>query len=213
MSVNVCSASTMGLLSCRQCQRVHADSMDSLRCLRCGHPLHRAHALSLTRCAMLLAMAALAFLAAGLLTMSVADGPAGPVPRPLMATISAGWHAGDMLAVILLTVSALLFPLLRLGLMAMLLLTAWQGWRQPPRRLATLLRWQTGASRCAMLPLVIASLAASCAGSATPLHVHPGPALLVLALSTLLTTLATRIFDARLLWHDAAGLAQALSTE
>ncbi len=212
MPVNVRCASDMGLLSCRNCQRVHPVSMDRLRCLRCGHPLQRAHTLSLTRSAMLLVMAVLALFAAGLLTMSVADGPAGPVPLPLMAAISGGWRAGEPLAALLLAAGALLFPLLRLGLMALLLLAAWQGWHPPPRRLTLLLRWQAGASRCAMLPLVIATLAASCMGSASSLHVHPGPALLVLALSAWLTTLATRIFAPRLLSHEAAGQAQASSS-
>jgi paraquat-inducible protein A len=197
------------LFGCECCGLVSAlpagasdDAATRLCCPRCGHPLHtqRPHALQRTW----------AYLAASIVLYV----PANALPIMTLSnlfqhnsfTIAGGitelWddHAYG-LAVIVFTAS-IAVPLLKIVALAIL---AWSTQRAPAwRRLerARLFRIVEAVGHWSMLDVYVVVLLAGMVQFGRLADVHPEPGLLAFAAVVILTMLAARSFDPRMIWQE-----------
>lgn len=210
MAIAALDATQAGLLGCECCGLVSAvppaaspDAGMALRCPRCDHPLHlrRPHSLQKTW----------AYIGASLLLYV----PANALPIMTLSnlfehnsfTIAGGiaelWHDKAYGLAVIVFIASLAVPLLKIAALALL---AWTvryapAWRRMER--ARLFRIVEAVGHWSMLDVYVVVLLAGMVRFGRLADVQPEPGLLAFATVVILTMLAARSFDPRLIWQDA----------
>jgi len=196
------------LLSCRCCGLVsrnpHAacDAVASCRCPRCGHPLHPRQPGSLQKTWAYLAASVMLYVPANVLPIMSTTNFFRQDTYTIVGGIAELWiEASWVLAVIVFTAS-IAVPLLKIGALALL---AWSvryapHWRRVER--ARLYRVVEAVGHWSMLDVYVVVLLSGVVHFGRLASVHPEPGLLAFGAVVVLTMLASRSFDPRLIWQE-----------
>jgi paraquat-inducible protein A len=192
---------SLGLLVCLDCRAtVRAVKAAYLRCPRCHARLHERKPHSLVVTSVLVICAALLYIPANVLpvmnTRTILDDERDTIMSGVLVLLQSGsWPIA-----LLVFVASIVVPLLKILALGMLLYSAWR--RSPRRRLqrSELYRMVEFIGRWSMLDIYAISLLATLVQIQSFASIIVGWGAWAFAAVVVLTLLASRTFDERLLW-------------
>lgn len=206
------SALRQGIIRCETCG--HATSISpchpsqpaqSMKCPLCDSPMHWRIPHSFQRTAALLASAFILYLPANIFPiMTVTRFGAGET-HTILGGIIVFIHTGMIPIAILVFIASILVPLLKMLALSILLWAVYYRWQRNLRTLTRIYRIIAFIGRWSMLDIFMISILVSLVDLGGAGQVIAGPAATAFAAVVVLTMLATRSFDPRLLW-DRKGI-------
>lgn len=196
------------LYSCRTCGRVSqllhpAPAGTLLQCNRCATPLHHRRPGSLQRTWAYLIAASVLYIPANLLPiMSTSSVFEGDTPHTILGGIEELRSSGDWLLALIVFIASIAVPLLKIGVLLLLAVTAQRRsrWKQLER--AQLYRMIDAVGHWSMLDVFVVVLLVGTIRFGALAGVQPEPGLLAFGAVVVLTMLAAGSFDPRLIWPD-----------
>jgi len=196
-----------GLLGCVCCGLVSARPAHAegafLRCSRCGHPLHERKPNSLQKTWAYIVASVVLYVPANALPMMTTTNFFRRTSYTIAGGIGELWSAGTWYLAIIVFIASIVVPIAKIGALALLAWTAQHapGWRRPER--ARLYRLVEAVGHWSMLDVYVVVLLGGIVQFGRIANVEPEPGLLAFAAVVVLTMLAARSFDPRLIWQDA----------
>lgn len=207
--VPVLTASALGLVACLVCgqvcrrpgSRVQVPAADRY-CPRCGAKLHRRKPDSYARSWAFLIAAVLLYLPANLLPIMRTSTFFEADDDTILSGVIVLWQAGSWDLALIVFVASIVVPLLKLGALALLLITARSGsqWRTAER--ARLFRIIEKVGHWSMLDVFVVALLIALVHFKSLAQVEAGPGVVAFAAVVVLTMLASMSFDPRLIWDS-----------
>jgi paraquat-inducible protein A len=199
------TAARAGYYSCEVCGKLSrfVRSTDVCRCPRCDAPLHLRRPDSLRRTWALLIAAAILYIPANLLPILRTRTLLGEDDNTIMSGVAYFWDDGSFGLAIIVFVASVLVPLLKLGVLSLLAATVRCKTRWRPEQRTRLFRIIEGIGRWSMLDIYVITLTAALVRFGSLAEALPGPGAVPFGAVVVLTMLAARQFDPRLIW-DAA---------
>ena len=201
---NPVTGRSLGLLVCLDCRATVRDvNAAHSRCPRCHARLHARKPHSLIVTTVLVVCAALLYIPANVLpvmnTRTIFDDEQDTIMSGVLVLL----HSGSWPIAVLVFVASIVVPLLKILALGVLLYTAWR--RSPRRRMqrSELYRMVEFIGRWSMLDIYAISLLAALVQVQSFASVIVGWGAWAFAAVVVLTLLAARSFDERLLWDTA----------
>jgi paraquat-inducible protein A len=174
----------------------------ALRCPRCHHPLHLRHPASIERTWAWIVTAALLYVPANVLPIMTTSDLFGQSSYTIASGIAELWTSGSYTLAAIVFIASIAVPLLKIGALALL---AWSvsrlpDWRRPER--ARLFRIVETVGHWSMLDVYVVVVLAGLVRFGHVAGVQPEPGLLAFATVVVVTMLAARSFDPRLIWPE-----------
>jgi paraquat-inducible protein A len=198
---------SLGLVLCLECRAtVRAVNTPHSRCPRCHAPLHARKPHSLLITTLLVVGAAILYVPANLLPVMDTRTFIDDEYDTIMSGVLVLLHSGSWPIALLVFVASIVVPLLKILALAVLLYTAWR--RSPRGRLqrSELFRMVEFIGRWSMLDVYAISLLATLVQVQSFASIIVGWGAWAFGAVVVLTMLAARTFDERLLWdtpsHD-----------
>jgi paraquat-inducible protein A len=169
-------------------------------CARCGLHLHARKPRSLSRALALLLAAAVLYAPANLLPILETSTPLGLQRDTIMSGVVFLWNTGSWpLALVILTAS-ILIPLAKLVTLGVLLMSVHRRWRGSRLLRARLYRMLEKIGRWSMTDIFVAAILSKLVQLRGLASIRVGPAAAAFGAVVVLTMLATRALDPRLIW-------------
>jgi paraquat-inducible protein A len=202
------SARELGLIACHACGAVyrmppaHADTQP--RCWRCHVRLHSRKPNSLARAWALLIAAAILYLPANLIPIMTTSTLLQQRDDTIMSGVIALWQAGSVEISIVVFVASIVVPIAKISVLAMLLVTTQRRsvWRRHER--AKLYRFVEFIGYWSMLDVFVVALLVGLVHFRGFADVQPGGGAVAFAAVVVLTMIASKSFDPRLIWDSPA---------
>jgi paraquat-inducible protein A len=194
----------LGLLLCQQCHStVRAGRVAYPRCPRCHAHLHRRKPHSLVLTAVLVACSAVLYIPANLLpvmnTRSLIDDERDTIMSGVLVLLQSGsWPIA-----VVVFMASIVVPLLKILALSVLVYSAWRGSTQHRLQRSELYRLIEFIGRWSMLDVYAVSLLVALVQIRSLAFISVGWGALAFAAVVILTTVAARTFDERLLWDEA----------
>jgi paraquat-inducible protein A len=200
-------AESQGLYGCECCGLVSqaAPRTQGLRCPRCCHPLHARKPQSLERTTAYLIAAVLLYVPANLLPVMTTQTVLGRGGHTILGGIAELWTAGSWELAAIVFIASIAVPLLKIGALALLVLTAHRGSTTHQVERARLYRIVETVGHWSMLDVFVVVLLVGMVRFGSFAHVEPDPGLLAFGAVVVMTMLASSSFDPRLIWQRSAG--------
>ena len=198
------SARELGLIGCHACGAVYrmpAPQVDAQpRCVRCHVRLYSRKPNSLTRAWALLIAAAILYLPANLIPIMTTSTLLQQRDDTIMSGVIALWQAGSPEIAVVVFVASIVVPIAKIAVLAMLLVTVQRqsGWRQHER--AKLYRFVEFIGYWSMLDVFVVALLVGLVHFRGFADVQPGGGAVAFAAVVVLTMIASKSFDPRLIW-------------
>jgi paraquat-inducible protein A len=202
------TAACAGLMHCRACglmnRGAHPEA-DRRRpgCARCGLALHAGRPSSLSRTWALLLAAALLYAPANLLPMLETSTPFGSQRDTIMSGVVYLWSGGSWPLALVILIASILIPLLKLLALSALLVSVHWRWRGARLQRARLYRLLERIGRWSMTDIFVAAIISTLVQLRGLATIRVGPAAVAFGAVVVLTMMATRSFDPRLIWQGA----------
>ncbi len=202
MTTAVVTASEAGLVGCPHCGLVcrRLDAVATPRCPRCGGELHPRKAESLSRCCALLTAAAILYVPANLLPVMDSASMFGAERDTILSGIVYFWTSGSQGLAALIFFVSILVPMLKMAALSAL---AWSVHRRSPNhrhQRAFLFRIVEFVGRWSMLDVFVVALMVGLVRFRGLAEIEAGPGAAAFGAVVVLTMLASRSFDPRLIW-------------
>lgn len=206
--VSIQTGAALKLYGCPTCGRVSqllhpvADSTPLL-CPRCATPLHHRRPRSLQRTWAYLIAATVLYIPANLLPiMSTSNVFEGETLHTILGGIEELRHGGDWMLALIVFIASIAVPLLKIGALLVLAVTAQRGsrWRQVER--AQLYRMIEAVGHWSMLDVFVVVVLVGMVRFGAFASVSPEPGLLAFGGVVIATMLAASSFDPRLIWPE-----------
>jgi paraquat-inducible protein A len=198
------SARELGLLGCHACGAVYRMTVlqDDAHphCTRCHVRLHSRKPNSLARAWALLIAAAILYLPANLIPIMTTSTLLQQRDDTIMSGVIALWQAGSPEIAIVVFVASMVVPIAKIAVLAMLLVTVQRRspWRQLER--AKLYRFVEFIGYWSMLDVFVVALLVGLVHFRGFADVQPGGGAVAFAAVVVLTMVASKSFDPRLIW-------------
>lgn len=200
MSTEVTGRS-LGLLVCLQCHStVRAVKAAYSRCPRCSARLHERKPHSLAVTATLVACAAVLYVPANLLPVMYTRTFFSDEKDTIMSGVLVLLHSGSWPIAVLVFIASIVVPLLKIISLAVVVYSAWRGAARRRRQHSELYRLVEFIGRWSMLDIYAISLLATLVQIQSFASIVVGWGALAFGAVVVLTMLAARTFDERLLW-------------
>jgi len=196
---------SLGLLVCMNCrQTVRGAKAAQLRCPRCQARLHERKPHSLLITTLLVVCAAILYIPANVLpvmhTRTFLDDESDTIMSGVLVLIDSGsWPIA-----LLVFIASIVVPLLKILALGVLLLSAWRGWPNYRLQRSELFRMVEFIGRWSMLDIYAISLLATLVQIQSFASIIVGWGAWSVGAVVVLTLLAARTFDERLLWDSPA---------
>lgn len=201
------TGSQMRLYGCPTCGRVsqllHAvPDGTPLQCPRCATPLHHERPRSLQKTWAYLIAAAVLYIPANLLPIMSTSNVFGETLHTILGGIEELRTGGDWLLAVIVFIASIAVPLLKIGALLVLAVTAQRRsrWKQVER--AQLYRMIEAVGHWSMLDVFVVVLLVGTIRFGPLGGVMPQPGLLAFGAVVVLTMLAAGSFDPRLIWPE-----------
>ncbi|MDQ6685682.1 MAG: paraquat-inducible protein A [Pseudomonadota bacterium] len=201
-------ASARAWLGCDSCGLASSDRLGEgaspayrQRCPRCGHPLLAVRDFSLQRTWACAIAAAVFYVPANLMPVMLTTSSLEHEEHTLLGGIRELWLDGSWGLAAIVFIASIAVPVLKIGALTLLAWTVRHApqWRRLER--ARLYRMIETVGHWSMLDVYVVVLLAATIRFGSLASVSVGPGLLAFAAVVVLTMLATRFFDPRLIWH------------
>ena len=205
---NVITAAQLGLIRCSACSLVvqEPEADRHAICPRCEAPLHRRLPHSLSRTWALLISAAMLYIPANMLPI-MRTASLGEVPQSdtILSGVVELWVRGSWDLAIIVFVASIVVPLLKIAILMTLLITTGRrsSWRRKER--GKLYRFVEFIGHWSMLDIFVVALMAALVRFQSLADVTPGPGAVAFGAVVVLTMLASKTFDERLIWDPPEG--------
>ena len=203
MNTAPATARQLGLLSCHDCHLLStapAEGHDHLTCPRCGAPLHERKPNSLTRTWALVIAAAIFYIPANLLPMTITSSIAGVQADTIMSGVIYFIHSGSWEIAAVIFIASVFVPLLKLLILVCLLLSVQLRWKWRPKDRTALYRLTEAVGRWSMLDIFVVTILVALVKLGAVASIEAGPAAVYFALVVIITMIAAESFDPRLIW-------------
>lgn len=197
------TARRLGLLGCHDCRLLCAAPAGAhahLACPRCGAPLHARKPNSLARTWALVITAAIFYIPANLLPMTVTSSIAGTQIDTIMSGVIYFIRSGSWEIAAVIFIASVFVPLLKLLILAGLLLSVQLRWRWRPKDRTALYRLTEMVGRWSMLDIFVVTILVALVKLGAVASIEAGPAAVYFALVVITTMIASESFDPRLIW-------------
>jgi len=205
MTTAAVTAWEAGLVSCPYCGLVCPclDAVAPPRCPRCGGRLLRRKAESLSRSCAFLVAAAILYIPANLLPVMNSASMFGAEKDTILSGIVYFWTSGSQGLAALIFFVSILVPMLKMAALGSLV---WSVHRRSPRhqhQRAFLFRIVEFVGRWSMLDVFVVALMVGLVRFRGLAEIEAGPGAAAFGAVVVLTMLASRSFDPRLIWDRA----------
>jgi len=195
---------SLGLLVCLCCRATVRDRKAPFqRCPRCHAPLHERKPHSLAWTGLLLVAAALLYVPANLLpvmdTRTLFDNESDTIMSGVLVLL----HSGSWPIAVLVFIASIVVPLLKIIALGILWWTAWRRWPRYRLQRSQLYRMVEFIGRWSMLDIYAISLLATLVQVQSFASIIVGWGAWAFGAVVVLTLIAARTFDERLLWDGA----------
>jgi paraquat-inducible protein A len=199
------TAARAGLLVCPACGILNrrGDLLARARhpaCARCGLRLHACKPRSLTRALALLLAAAALYPPANLLPILETSSPFGSRRDTIMSGVAFLWTGGAWPLALVVFIASVVIPLAKLLVLGALLLSVHRRWRGARLERARLYRLIERIGRWSMTDIFVAAITSTLVQLRGLATIRVGPAAVAFGAVVVLTMMATRAFDPRLIW-------------
>jgi paraquat-inducible protein A len=194
---------SLGLLVCLQCRAtVRALEVQYPRCPRCYAHIYprKPHSLALT--AALLVCAAVLYIPANLLPVMYTRTLFDDERDTIMSGVLTLMQSGSWPIAVLVFVASIVVPLLKIIALSVVVFSAWRGSERFRMQRSELFRMVEFIGRWSMLDVYAISLLVALVQIRSLAFVSVGPGALAFAAVVVLTQVAARTFDERLLWES-----------
>jgi paraquat-inducible protein A len=199
-------APALNLLACEACGRVVRLAAPTPRphCPRCAAPLRRRKPNSVARCWAFLIAAAILYVPANVLPVMHTSLMFESENDTILSGVLKLWRGGSWdLAAIVFTAS-IVVPLMKIGTLALLLITTQRRSRWRQRERTRLYRLVEFVGHWSMLDVFVVALLVTLVHFGALADVEPGSGIVAFGAVVVLTMLASQSFDPRLIWDVGA---------
>ncbi len=201
MTFDPATAASRGLARCHSCGR--AEAVDSRRCPVCGTPLHLRKPASLERTIALTIGAALLYFPANLLpVLRIQSTLKGEQQNTIISGVIQFWQDGDYPVALIILTASVVIPILKVVAIIALCLAARSG--RSPRTMTRLYRMTEYIGRWSMVDVFVVAILVGVVQLGSVMQIEAGAGAVAFASVVVLTMLAARSFDPRLIWDAAA---------
>jgi paraquat-inducible protein A len=204
MSPTPATAKQLGLLNCHDCHYLAAAprgaAHDHLECPRCGAPLHERKPNSLARTWALVVAAAIFYIPANVLPMTITSSIAGTQADTIMSGVIYFIHSGSWEIAAIIFIASVFVPLLKLLILVYLLLSVQLRWHWRPKDRTALYRLTEAVGRWSMLDIFVVTILVALVKLGAVASIEAGPAAVYFAAVVVITMIAAESFDPRLIW-------------
>jgi paraquat-inducible protein A len=207
--MNAPTAARAGLVLCRGCGMLNrcgraVPAGERPGCARCGLALAARKPASLSRALALLLAAAVLYVPANLLPMLETSSAFGSERDTIMSGAVYLWKSGAWPLAVLVLIASILIPLAKLLALGLLLYSVHRRWRRARRQRARLYRLIERVGRWSMTDIFVATIVSTLVQLRGLATIRVGPAAAAFGAVVVLTMMATRAFDPRLIWDVEA---------
>ena len=197
---------SLGLLMCLQCHNaVRALQVQHPRCPRCLAHLHMRKPHSLAVTVTLIALAAILYVPANLLPVMYTRSIISDERDTILSGVVVLAQSGDWPIAIVVFVASIVVPLLKILALSVVVYSAWRPAPGSNRlRRSELYRMVEFIGRWSMLDIYAISILVTLVQVQSFANIGVGPGAIAFAAVVVLTMVAARTFDERLLWDEAA---------
>ena len=201
MSAKPTSAKSLGLVSCHDCRLlVPAAQAGHGRCPRCGAGLHARKPNSIARAWALLLAAAIMYVPANVLPMTVTSALGTVQADTIMSGVIYFIHSGSWEIAAVIFIASIFVPLAKLAILIFLLVSVQLRWRWRPRDRTVLYRITELVGRWSMVDVYVVTILVALVKLGAVASIEAGPAAVFFACVVVLTMLAAESFDPRIIW-------------
>ena len=201
MTFDPATAAARGLARCHSCGNV--EMVDLQHCSVCEAPLHLRKPASLEKTVALTIGAALLYLPANLLpVLTIESSVKGDQQNTILSGVVQFWNDGDYPVALIIFTASVLIPIIKVLAIVTLCLAVRTG--RSPRTMTRLYRLTEYIGRWSMVDVFVVAILVSIVQLGSVLRIDPGAGALAFAGVVVLTMLAARSFDPRLIWDTAA---------
>jgi paraquat-inducible protein A len=194
---------SLGLLVCLQChQTVRGRNLEAPRCPRCLAHLHMRKPHSLAVTAVLLALAIILYIPANLLPVMYTRTLFDDERDTIMSGVVVLVQSGSWPIAVLVFIASIVVPLLKIIALAIVLYSAWRRTTVHRLRRSELYRMVEFIGRWSMLDIYAISILATLVQIQSFANIGVGPGAIAFSAVVILTMVAARTFDERLLWDE-----------
>jgi paraquat-inducible protein A len=204
--MSVTTAKALGLVACENCGRVARAPRNpntAASCPHCGAPLHSRFPASLARTWAYLIAACVLYIPANLLIMMHTSDYAGTRSDTIVSGVLKLWTDGAHSIALVVFIASVVVPMMKIGVMAYLAISVQLGWTEHQRLRAKMFRFIERIGHWSMLDVFVVALLVALVDFNVA-RVEPGPAALAFGVVVILTMLAAKSFDPRLIWDASA---------
>lgn len=194
------TAARDGYVSCHTCGLVQTLDHPHAHCARCGSALHFRTPNSLMRTWALLLAAAILYIPANLLPIMRTASIVGSQEDTIMSGVIYFWVSGDWPLAVVVFVASILVPMLKLGVLLILVISAQRRTAWRPQQRTRLFRIVERIGRWSMLDIFVVTLTVALVHFRSLAVITAGPGALAFGSVVILTMLASMQFDPRLIW-------------
>jgi paraquat-inducible protein A len=197
----VTTGRSLGLMVCLQCRStVRGKQLKYPRCPRCYAHIHERKPHSLVLTAVLVVCAAVLYIPANVLPVMYTRTLFDDEKDTIMSGVLVLLHSGSWPIALVVFIASIVVPLLKILALAVLLFTSWRGSSQHRLQRSELYRLVEYIGRWSMLDVYAVSLLVALVQLRSLAYIAVGWGALAFAAVVVLTTVAARTFDERLLW-------------
>lgn len=196
------TALAQGLIRCHECGCLTKAANHTLYCPRCKSPLHARIPHSFQHTAALLLSGYLLYIPANIFPIMTVTQLGATEPHTIIGGIIALIYSDMTPIAILVFVASILVPLLKLLGISLLLLNVHYHWQGNARKWTVIYRIIAFVGRWSMLDIFMISILVSLVDLRGVSQVIAGPAATAFAAVVVLTMLAAKTFDPRLIWDN-----------
>lgn len=199
------SAASLGLLSCHACGLLSRAPRQAgaLHCPRCHADVHLRKPASLSRTWALLIAAYILYIPANLYpildTRSVLESAQS---NTIMSGVVLFWHSGSWFIAALIFIASIVVPLTKLFALTLLLISVQRRSPRNPRQRTQLYRLVEFIGRWSMLDVYVVALSVALVRIEALASMQAGPGAAAFGAVVVLTMLASKSFDPRLIWDS-----------
>lgn len=203
MSTNFTSARRLDLVSCHDCHLLvqkQATGSGHPRCPRCGSNLHDRKPNSLVRTWAFLIAAAIMYIPANLLPMTITSALGTVQPDTIMSGVIYFVHSGSWEIAAVIFIASIFVPFCKLTILVFLLLSVQfrSTWR--PKDRTVLYRLTELVGRWSMIDVYVVTILVALVKLGAVASIEAGPAAVFFASVVVLTMLSAESFDPRIIW-------------
>jgi paraquat-inducible protein A len=202
------TAASMGLLSCPSCKLLaRRTTSRNPHCPRCGVRLRLRKRESLVRTSAFLVAAAILYVPANLLPIMTTSTLTKSDADTILSGVESLWRDGSWPLAILVFVASIAVPVLKIGALALLVITSWRRSTWRPRERTRLYRMIELVGRWSMMDVFVMGMLTALVHTRTAgVEINSGA--IAFGAVVVLTMFSSQSFDPRLIWepidHDHA---------